>query len=215
MFYEDEDARKLQLVLAQRPSLLRSICDEVGGVEIDMDRMPTTTARNRIMQDRRKAEWTKQRYFCSCSTLVRERAITYSIGAVKLFKTSMESSKHSASCHLYIGTEATTTVGLKMTYYGKLLANTIRATISFTNGAGGISISPCLRLRALVSNPSPAFQLLDRKALEARFRDTQSQQTNELCQHFENVLQELYELFHAKVASPTDISEDGNTLITV
>ena len=218
MFYEDEDARKLQLVLAQRPSLLRSICDEVGGVEINMDRMPTTTARNRIMHNGSEAKWIKQRPFCSCSTLIRERGSAYSMGSIKVFKTSIESCKHSTSCPLYIGTEAATTVGLKMTYYGKLLANTVWATTTFTTGAGGISISPCLRIRALVSKSSPAFQLLDREALLAHFgTDTplKTIKTNELCEYFEHALQQLYELFQAKAASPTDMSEDGDTLITV
>lgn len=213
MTYQDEDARKLQLVLAQRPSLLQNICDETGGLEMNVDRMPAMTARDRIMQDSRKARSTKQRSFCSCSTIIRERGTSYSMGGVRLFKSSMESSKHSASCPLYIGTEATTTIELKMTYYGRLLANTVRATISFTTGAGGISISPCLRLRALVPKSSPAFQLLDRKALSARFGWTSP--TNEPCKYFESALQQLYELFQARVASPTDISEDGETLITV
>lgn len=215
MTYQDEDARKLQLVLAQRPSLLQNICDETGGLEMNVDRMPAMTARDRIMQDSRKARSTKQRSFCSCSTITRERGTSYSMGAVRLSKSSMASSKHSASCPLYIGTEATTTIELKMTYYGRLLANTVRATISFTNGAGGVSISPCLRLRAMVSNSSPAFQLLDEKTLDARFGRTQPSQPNELCEYFESALQQLYELFQAKVASPTDINEDGETLITV
>lgn len=215
MTYQDDDARKLQLVLAQRPSLLRNICDEAGGFDLYVSGMPTTIARNRMMQDRRKAKWIKQRSFCSCSALTRKRDNAYSMGSIKVFKTSIESCKHSTSCPLYTGTEASTTVGLKMTYYGKLLANTVQATISFTIGAGGRSISPCLRFRALVSNSSPAFQILNKEALYAGFGIRGPPKTIELCEYFESALQQLYDLFQAKVASPTDISEDGNTLITV
>lgn len=129
---QDEDAQKLQLALAQKASLLRTVCDEAGGLEMDVGRISTMTARKRIAQDRRKGKWTKHRLYCSCSTLIREKASTYSIGGAKIFKTSMESCKHSIGCPFYIGTEVTTTVGLKMTYYGKLLAKTVQATISVT-----------------------------------------------------------------------------------
>lgn len=51
---QDEDAQKLQLALAQKASLLRTVCDEAGGLEIDVGRISTMTARKRIAQDHRK-----------------------------------------------------------------------------------------------------------------------------------------------------------------
>lgn len=173
------------------------------------------TAHNKITQEIRKGKWTKQRSYCCCSTLTRERTATYSIGSLKIFKTSVELCKHSTTCPLYIGTEATTTVGLKMSYYGRLLANTVRATMSFTAGAGGFSVSPCLKLRAVVSRDSPAFSLL--KSVPSRrpgYRRPQSQ-TNEIGEYWGSALQQLYKLFKDRAASPTDIDEDGNTLLTV
>ena len=182
---------------------------------MNVERTSTITAQKRITRDRRKGKWIEQRPYCSCSTLTRKRGATFSMGGVELFKTSMETCNHSTGCPLYIRTEATTTVGFKMTYYGKLLANTVRATISITSGAGGFSISPCLNFRALVSNCSPAFQLLDPDTLDTRFISTPPSRTNEVCEYFESALQQLYELFQDKVASPTDINEDGDTLLTV
>ena len=212
---EDEDSRKLQLALAQRPSLLRSVCDEAGGLEMNVGRISTMTARKRIAQDRRKGKWTKQRLYCSCFTLIREKASTYSIGGAKIFKTSLESCKHSMGCPFFIGTEVTTTVGLKLTYYGKLLANTVQATISITTGAGGFSINPCLNLRTLVPKSSPAFQLLDDLTFSGFIKSRSPSQAKEVCLDIESALQQLYELFQDKVASPTDIDEDGRTLVTV
>lgn len=206
---QDEDARKLQLALAQRPSILRTICDETGGLEMNIERISTMMAQNRITQDRCKGKRTKQIPYCSCSTLTRKRAATYSIGSLKIFKMSMESCKHSTTCPFYIGTEATTTVGLKMAYYGRLLANTVRATISITAGAGGFSINPCLDYRAIVPCDSPAFSLLEPGGFIT------PSQTNEVCEYFESILQQLYELFKDKAASPTDMNEYGETLLTV
>ena len=212
---QEEDARKLQLALAQRPSILRTVCDETGGLEMNIERISTMMARNRITQDGRNGKRTQQIPYCSCSTLTRRRVATYSIGSVEFFKTSMESCKHSTICPFYIGTEATTTVGLKMAYYGRLLANTVRATISITAGAGGFSINPCLNHRALVPRNSPAFSLLNLDELIRLRRSTPLSQTNEVCEYFESILQQLYELFKDKAASPTDIDEDGETLLTV
>lgn len=209
----DEDARKLQLILAQRPSLLRTVCDGAGGLEMNIKRTTTMAAQNRIMKDGRNRKWTKQSSWCSCSPLSREKAITYSFGGIEFFKTSTKSCKHSVACPLYIGTEAATTVGLKMTYYVRLLANTVRASMSITAGAGGFSISPCLNFRTVVTRDSPAFSLLDRERAYKRFHSKAPVRTNDVCEYFESALRELYELFRSKAASPNDVDEDGRTLL--
>lgn len=209
----DEDARKLQLVLAQRPSLLRTVCDGAGGLEMNIECTSTMAAQNRITKDRRNRKRTKQSSWCSCSTLRQERATTYSISGIEFFKRSTESCKHSVACPFYIGTEAATTVGLKMTYYVRLLANTVRASMSITAGAGGFSINPCLNFRAVVPRDSPAFSLLGSSRLHERFPSTSSYETNEICEYFESALRELYELFRSKAASPNDVDEDGTTLL--
>lgn len=173
------------------------------------------TAQKGTSKGLRNRNLTKQRLWCSCSTLSRERAVTYSIGGLDFFKTSTESCKHSVACPLYIGTEAATTVGLKMTYYGRLLANTIRASMSITAGAGDFSISPCLNFRALVPRDSPAFKLLDYKTLSNHCSHTPLSRTSEVCENFESALREVYDLFRSRVASPNDVDEDGNTLLMV
>lgn len=182
---------------------------------MNIKRTTTMAAQNRITKDGRNRKRTKQSSWCSCSTLRRERATTYSISGIEFFKRSTESCKHSVACHLYIGTEAATTVGLKMTYYGKLLANTVRASMSITAGAGGFSISPCLNFRAVVPRDSPAFSLLDPSRLYERFPRRSLIDSNELCEYFESALREIYELFRSKAASPNDVDEDGTTLLIV
>lgn len=164
---------------------------------------------------RRGGKRTEQRSYCSCSTLVRKKTATYSVGIVEFFKSSVESCKHSIDCPLYIGTEATTTAGLKLAYYSRLLANTVGATLSITSGAGGFSINPCLRFRARVSSNSPAFRLLDQYVLRGRLESTSTSQTNEICEVFESTLRQMYDLFKDKAASPTDLNEYGQTLIMV
>lgn len=213
--FQDEDARKLQLALAKRPSVLRNVCNRVGGLEMNIEPKPTMTAQNRIMQDLRKGRWIKERPCCSCSPLIRKRAATYSISNVEIFKTSLDFSNHCVTCPFYIGIDSTTSIGFKMTYYGRLLANTVRATISITAGAGGISISPCLNFRALVPNNSPAFRLLDHNEFGRLVHSTPPSQTNKLCEFFDKTLQQLYKLFKDRAASPTDTNQYGETLLFV
>ncbi|KAM0796422.1 hypothetical protein BDR22DRAFT_893275 [Usnea florida] len=209
----DEDARRLQLVLAQRPSLLRTVCDEVSDLDMDLGQTSMMTAQDPSRLDPRIWKRTKQRSYCSCATLTRRKAATYSIGRVDFFKTFVESSSHSVTCPLYIRTEATTTVGLKMVYYGRLLANTVRATVSIATGAGGYSINPSLKFHAVVTDDSPGFRLLQTENFKERCRTTPAPQSKAVSDYFESALQQLYELFKDGRASPTDVNVYGMNLL--
>ena len=187
---------------------------------MDLGRISVTTAPNPSRQERRNWKRIKQISCCSCATLIRRRAATYSFGRINFFRTLVESSSHSFTCPLYIRTEATTTLGLKMAFYGRLLAKTVQATISITAGAGGCSINPCLKFHAVVPNDSPAFLILNYRAFRKRFPRNQSPTTSpsqsiEVCDFFQSTLQDLYELFQDGRASPTDTSEFGQTLLHV
>lgn len=61
-FSQDHDARKFQLALAQKPNLLRTVCDRARGPEFDTELISRRMARNRITQDLRKGRCAKQRY---------------------------------------------------------------------------------------------------------------------------------------------------------
>ena len=182
---------------------------------MDVGRISMMTAPSPCRQDRRDWKWTKQKSYCSCATLTRRRTARCSVGRVDFFKTSVESSNHSITCPLYIRTEATKIVGFKMGYYGRLLANTVRATISITTGAGGYSINPSLKFHAIVPRRSPAFRLLDCKTLKERFLTPSAPQSKEVSDYFENTLQQIYELFQDGRASPTDTNESGQNLLHV
>ena len=182
---------------------------------MDLGHISTMTAQTLSRQDRRSGKWTKQNLYCSCTSVSRRRVATYSIGRADFFKSSVECSNHSAACPLCIRTKATTTLGLKIAYYGRLLANTVRATISITTGAGGYSINPCLEFHAIVPFDSPAFLLLDYGTFRQHFHTTPPTESIEVCDFFKNTLQQLYELFQDGGASPTDTVEDGSTLLHV
>ena len=173
------------------------------------------TAQTLSRQDSRHGKWTKQKLYCSCASVSRRRVATYSIVRVDFFKRFVECSNHSATCPLYIQTKATTTVGFKIGYYGRLLANTVRATISITTGAGGCSINPCLEFHAIVPFNSPAFLLLDYGTFRQHFHTTPPTETIEVGDFFKTTLQQLYDLFQDGRASPTDTVEDGSTLLHV
>ena len=182
---------------------------------MDLGRISMMTAQNPLGLDHCIWKRIKQKAYCSCDNLIRRRATTYSIGRVHFFKSSVDSSNHSFTCPLYIGTKAITTVGFKMGYYGRLLANTVRATMTITIGAGGYSINPCLEFHAIVPFDSPAFLLLDYGTFRRHFHTTPPTESIGVCDFFENTLQQLYELFQDGRASPTDTVEDGSTLLHV
>ena len=182
---------------------------------MDLGRISTMTAHCPSGLDHPVWKRVKQKSYCSYNTLIRRRATTYSIGRVDFFKSSIESSNHSFTCPLYIGTKATTTVGFKLDYYGRLLANTIRATISITTGAGGYSINPYLKFYAIVPKSSPAFRLLDYEIFRERFLTTPALQSKAVSDYYKNTLRQLYELFKDGKASPTDVNISGYTLLDV
>ena len=177
--------------------------------------MSVTTAPNPSRQDRRDWKRIKQISCCSCATLIRRKAATYSIGRMNFFRTLVESSNHSVTCPLYIRTEATTTVGFKIVFYRRLLANIVRATISITTGAGGCSINSGLKFHAVVPSDSPAFLILRNETFRERFHTTLPPQSKEMCDYLKSALEQLYELFKRGRASPTDTDEYGWTLLHV
>ena len=180
-----------------------------------LGRKSINTGEKNTSLDRGIRKRTKQKSYCSCTTLIRRIATTCSIGRVDFFRTCVESSNHCVTCPLYIRAEATTTLGFKMGFYRRLLANTIRATISITIGAGGCSINPYLEFHAIVPFYSPAFQLLNYGTFQDHFNTTPPPQPKEVGDYFDFALRKLYELFRDGRASPTDTVKDGSTLLHV
>ncbi|KAI1803978.1 hypothetical protein F4811DRAFT_553335 [Daldinia bambusicola] len=90
------------------------------------------------------------------------------------------------------------TVGIVYTGLRQLLNATVVVSLTRTNGAGGYSISPVLRYYATVdSRQSPAFQL-----------------TGKECRQFINTqVSRLQRIFIDRASGPTDVDENGRTLM--
>ena len=103
------------------------------------------------------------------------------------------------------------TLGVKYTYCTRVLGYSIAATFSVGRGAGGLSISPYLILRAVVPRDSPAFRLLDLSVWDRNNKLRFSSPFD----HVNWILQQLNLLFQDGKASPTDVTSDGTTLLYV
>jgi hypothetical protein len=87
----------------------------------------------------------------------------------------------------------------------------IQASLRITRGAGGLALSPSLRLRAIVPSNSAAFELIKHMPLVSP-------------EHFDNVKirtptnefqLRLFRLFQEGKASPSDVLANGNTFLHV
>jgi len=90
----------------------------------------------------------------------------------------------------------------------RFLKYAVTASLTVTNGSGGCSISPNVQFRAIVSDNSPAFRLLQETNL--RLEKLESQET---------LIQEtraaLFELFYTREASLSDTRGNGDTILHV
>jgi hypothetical protein len=76
-----------------------------------------------------------------------------------------------------------------------------------TKGAGGFAINPSLQFRPVVARHSPAFELLRNVLSEWAYTKRSSV--------IQDTHRALFALFEARLASPTDTLEDGETFLHV
>lgn len=81
------------------------------------------------------------------------------------------------------------------------LGSSLKIVMSMTTGAGGLSISPQLNFRAIVSSDSPAFKLVNR----IRNYSLELYQSGGI----DFIWQKLYQLFCQGKAAPSDVTPDG------
>lgn len=116
---------------------------------------------------------------------------------------------HRKDCELFYFFERESSLDLKFTYYRGVIAQVVKASIHLRRGAGGFSLSPSLSCIRVVSDDSPAFQLL-RKLFTQKILDHTSQLVN-----LDNLIRKLHELFQDGQASPRDVNSLGGSLLHV
>jgi hypothetical protein len=118
---------------------------------------------------------------------------------------------HVPQCPQFRYAQQVDTLGARYTYCVRTLGFSIAAIFSIKRGAGGLSISPNLTLRAVVSEASPAFQLLD----SVNWLSNGDEMFSNPSDHVNWILQQLNTLFQDGKASPTDVTSDAKTLLAV
>lgn len=187
----------------RRPSLFQSVCDEV--VESRDINFPIWM--DNSLAPRKSASSIRSKPsvgLCACLPFKYHSSSQVSLGSMRLFRCSTCSYKHHKDCPCSSLSKKEETLGIRFSHCGYLLARTIQASMTITWGAGGLSISPDLNFRAVVSSESPAFSLI-RQVIQFDF-------SNEV---IEQTLREIFKLFIKREASPTDVDEYGNTLLHV
>ncbi|KAL4948590.1 hypothetical protein BDW69DRAFT_90646 [Aspergillus filifer] len=112
---------------------------------------------------------------------------------------------HQRSCPLHMRQQQTTVASINYAFCNRVLGLSVMFTMTLRRGAGAMSISPTLKVHPVVSDHSPAFQLLNKTHLNLKGRATP--------EVVDLARDSLINLFRNGEASPTDRLADGTTLL--
>jgi hypothetical protein len=123
---------------------------------------------------------------------------------------------HRKGCPLSKSSEQTQThaVGVRTIFTSRFLRKALEISLGLTHGAGGCSLSTSIKLRTLLRNDSPAFQLFDSHDLSMKLRIQEIREAD-FSKYMMEVLQKLKVLFSEGKASPNDINIEGQTILQV
>ena len=94
-------------------------------------------------------------------------------------------------------------------YCGSVISQVVNASIHLRRGAGGFSISPSLSCVRVVSDDSPAFNLVGSYLRKLHFYSAVEDVD------FGKIIRKLQELFRDGRASPRDVNPHGYSLLHV
>jgi hypothetical protein len=154
-------------------------------------------------------------YISTCSCLARKSSIskTFHFGSF-LFRDNIVTSKpHMEGCPLYVANlKSSRRRTLSFTGIMKSLNSAIQLTFCTKTGAGGFAINPSLMYFGVVDiHTAPAFQVLN--LLEKCPAHVLQKGDHELC--LKVVLRKLQEVFSTGRARPTDIDQNGQSLLHI
>ncbi|RAL08739.1 uncharacterized protein BO97DRAFT_408134 [Aspergillus homomorphus CBS 101889] len=117
---------------------------------------------------------------------------------------SLDVTIRSAICSLHGTGTKVFQLEIRRAFCNTFLNFAVQVSLQVVHGAGGASINPCIRYRAVVPNNSPAFKALSEAEHELRQRPTA------------NVLDDtakiLFQLFRDLKASPSDTLMNGDSI---
>lgn len=221
-YVQESDVKNIQMRLVQKPSLFRRACDDFTtckGGDVAM-----SNAQRPDMGSPRTRK-TRTHQVCTCSIQRSSRqypSLRNSNSIQKSWLASMhsENSTHTDDCPHSAWAESSWSLKFRLAYCGRLLARAVEASVSFTKGAGGLSLSPTMRLRCLVAYDSPAFALIsepfwEEPSWEPWEKPVGEMSANDIEAVVNQRVQSLRQMFQERKASPYDMNIHGQTLLHV
>ncbi|RBR27088.1 uncharacterized protein FIESC28_00160 [Fusarium coffeatum] len=152
-------------------------------------------------------------YISTCSCLVRKSstAQTYHLGSFLFTDNIVTKESHIEGCPFYVADfKSSRRRTLSIAGIIKSLNCAIQLTFCTKTGAGGFAINPSLMHFGVVDkHTAPAFQVLDLLSQCPVYKPQEA----EHCLCLEAVLRKLQEVFASGRARPTDIDQDGESLL--
>ncbi|KAH7024425.1 uncharacterized protein B0I36DRAFT_331399 [Microdochium trichocladiopsis] len=157
---------------------------------------------------------------CSCMPYKMTQRRHVKLGLSQFVTAQTTTSNHHQFCELY-GTavarfETRRLVIARLQYFTVAVEAALRISSSWQQGAGGFSLSPCLKYNSVVDRrKAPAFRLFNVLVglmMSDRNRRIILGQTETMKALLDHVLTKLRALLEARKCSITDIDKDGNTL---
>ena len=122
---------------------------------------------------------------------------------------------HATHCPLCKVTQQSKTFGMRYGHASCFLTKAIEVSFTFKRGAGGCSLSPCLRIRGIVRQDSPAFRIFHEDNLVSFMRRKGERYNMYLSRETETSIGRLRRLFEDGQAAPDDVDVKGRTVLQV
>ncbi|KAI1079822.1 hypothetical protein F5B20DRAFT_153848 [Whalleya microplaca] len=223
---KDVLGRNLTGMLISRPALLRDTCEA-----IDYDTMKTETKtvfqshkRNResiLAKEYRRGSRSMMPCRCRYRRLGTRKSRSWPI--FSLFHETITETKHEPGCPSAEFEVAKSQHTISITYTGlrRFTSRAMSISLQMNHGAGGFSIGPSFRCFAMVDGEvSPAFRIVKTLIRALRgigMKNSISVDGSEEYEGFKTVvnhgISKLRKIYQRRLAMPTDINAQGETLI--
>ncbi|ETS81622.1 hypothetical protein PFICI_06624 [Pestalotiopsis fici W106-1] len=173
----------------------------------DVDRMVSITRRQR------EASIFTAHRSCSCYLKPGTQHQVEKFGDFYMVRKTKTQPQHLPDCDFWAYNSKSTTHERTLSYTGfrKLLSVSLELSLSWTSGAGGLSISPNITLRPMVDETrSPAFRLIDLMRESYFYIDCSDIEFEYILDRSMNAILKLY---RTKECSPYDVNFRGESVL--
>ncbi|KAL4886889.1 hypothetical protein BJY04DRAFT_43414 [Aspergillus karnatakaensis] len=115
-------------------------------------------------------------------------------------------SLHDESCALHVEGQQAVAISGSYTFCNRFLGLSVQVMMTLTRGAGAFTISPIIRMQAVVCSDSPAFNLIE----SYNYTEYSPEEFSDI---FKYITATLLQMFSEGAAAPTDRLQDGSTIL--